>query len=168
MVERVPIRWRAVGAATVAASHGFNTLGRLRRYRGRHHHPTKRRGRRIAAVAAAVVAVSAGAWFAAAPDPAGQVTAAVNAALPAPTATPAQTSVYLAELAAAGVTLTPDEQTVAANIGEKHIAHGHLIGMREPIRADFRAGIPRLTVDQVEIAKTAVEHHFLAVTGRKQ
>lgn len=129
--------------------------------------PPKRHGRttRRPLVAAAAVAVTMLASYGALavtddPDPA----PAAGVRLSVTTAQ----AVYLAELREAGVTLDPAEQAAAVGIADEHVAHGHLVGMREIIRADFRKRIPRLTDAEVEIAKVAVEHHFLAVTGRKQ
>jgi hypothetical protein len=75
---------------------------------------------------------------------------------------------YLAELAYAGLDLTEPEQQAAVDIAREHVAHGHLTGMRTKIIEDLRERIPRLTDEQVDTARVAVEHHFLAVTGRKQ
>ena len=76
--------------------------------------------------------------------------------------------VFVAELGDAGIRLTPPQQAVAVGIARKHVGHGHLIGMRQQIRDDFAAAFPALTAEQVDVARIVVEHHFLAVTGRKQ
>lgn len=75
---------------------------------------------------------------------------------------------YLAELAYAGIRLNPTEQTAAVEIAREHVAHGHLIGMRIPIMDDFNERIPRLSDEQVDTARVAVEHHFKNVTGKPQ
>lgn len=140
----------------------------------------------VAAAAVAVpAAMGAALWWKAAQapapaDPASTVAIASTPAVPTTVAAAPTTQavaiatdsdaerVYLNELAEAGVQLTQEEQGVAIGVAREHVAHGHLIGMRELIRRDFRERIPSLTEEQVEIAKVAVEHHFLAVTGRKQ
>lgn len=76
--------------------------------------------------------------------------------------------VFLRELYYAGIQLTLGEQDIAVEIAREHVAHGHLIGMRHVITDDFLARIPRLTTEERDIARIAVEHHFQAVTGRKQ
>lgn len=76
--------------------------------------------------------------------------------------------IYLAELEAAGVPIPPDRQQAAVDIAREHVAHGHLVGMRESIRSDFESRIPGLTEEQIDVARVVLEHHFLAITGRKQ
>lgn len=133
--------------------------------RGRHAlRPTRRQRwtRRSLTGLAAGVLVAATGLTVLTPD--APVTAATTATIPASEAE----TIYVAELAAAGVPLTPQEAQAAVTIARTHVDHGHLIGMREQIRSDFRAALPGLTDEQVETAKVAVEHHFLAVTGRRQ
>lgn len=76
--------------------------------------------------------------------------------------------VFLRELDFAGLELTLGEQDIAVEIAREHVAHGHLVGMRYRITDDFLARIPRLTTEERDIARIAVEHHFQTVTGRKQ
>lgn len=114
------------------------------------------------ALAVAVGAVFAVEWIATAP--AAPSSASVAALIPAAEAE----VIYLSELADAGVLIPPDREQAAVEIAREHVAHGHLIGMREIIRQDFRERIGGLTEAQVDVARVVVEHHFLAVTGRRQ
>ncbi len=145
--------------------HRIGAAQRLRR--GRHRAP---RSRRRGAVVAASLTLAAGV---------GVLGLATSGASGDPAPTPAVSVVavssvseeertFLAELAEAGVLLDGPDATAAVEIAREHVAHGHLVGMRERIRADFRAAVPWLTEEQVETAKVAVEHHFLAVLGRPQ
>lgn len=136
---------------------------------GRHnvhrpHHPTL--PVRIGAVAI-LAAATATTWWATTATPDADARPATPIVVQGVPLT-APERIYLAELAEAGIDLNPTEKPVAVAIAREHVSHGHLIGMREIIRMDFRTDLPRLTDTQVETAKTAVEHHFLAVTGRKQ
>lgn len=145
----------------------------------------KKRWHYLAAGGILVAAIVTAVWASYAVEPrvpAPAVAAATTTAPPSPTTVAAAPTtqavtvstdseaerVYLNELAEAGLQLTPREQVEAIEIAREHISHGHLVGMRELIRKDFRERIPRLNKDEVEIAKVALEHHFLAVTGRKQ
>lgn len=134
--------------------------------RGRHAViPTRRQRRTKAAVAVGAASLALAATIAAlTPDPPVTTPVAAVATIPASEAE----TIFVAELADAGILLTPQQAETAVGIAREHVAHGHLVGMRESIRTDFRESIPSLTEEQVESAKIAVEHHFLAVTGRKQ
>jgi hypothetical protein len=114
----------------------------------------------VAAVAAAGVVVAVP-WLAA---PTSDLAPAAVATLD-PTAAEDR---LLFELDTAGLNLTPAEQAAAVDIARKHVAHGHLIGMRAEILEDFAARIPRLSDEQDDVARVAVEHHFRAVTGKQQ
>lgn len=134
--------------------------------RGRHAAtPTRRQRwttRSLTGVAAGIVVATA-TLTALTPDT--EITAATTTAvIPASEAE----TIFVAELADAGITLTPAQALTAVDIARTHVAHGHLVGMREPIRRDLRDAFPHLDEEQVETAKMAIEHHFLAVTGRKQ
>ncbi|MBW0088255.1 hypothetical protein I4I73_03370 [Pseudonocardia sp. KRD-184] len=138
--------------------------------RGRHRARTLRRRRPahlVTAVIGAALIAGIGAAATTGPPPATAITVAAAPAAPTLPLTNAE-RIYLAELAEAGVPFAGPDADTAVVIAREHVAHGHLVGMREAIRADFRTRLPALTPDQVEDAKTAVEHHFLAVTGRKQ
>jgi hypothetical protein len=134
---------------------------------GRHRAPVEPSRRRLVAIRAAVTAASlgflavvGGVLFLDDPNP-------VPAAAATVPVDQAERN-YLAELAYAGLNLTPAEEQAAVDIAREHVAHGHLTGMRIPILTDFDERIPRLTDEQIEQARVAVEHHFQAVTGRKQ
>jgi hypothetical protein len=133
---------------------------------GRHRQRVEPKPKRRAVIGTAVVATlalsSGGAWLALDGDP--PVAAATAVTVPVDQAE----RNYLAELRYAGLDLTEPEQQAAVDIAREHVAHGHLIGMRTIIVGDFRERIPRLTDEQIDVARVAVEHHFLAVTGRKQ
>jgi hypothetical protein len=144
-------------------------------HRPKHRAPTprtRRRARQAKATAvgtALVVAVSVVAATWTAPPPEQPTVTAAAAVSPQETERVRRAEqVYLAELAAAGIVLRPDEQQAALRIARDHVAHGHLVGMRERIREDWRNAVPRLTSEQVDVARIVVEHHFQAVTGRKQ
>ncbi len=145
--------------------HRIGAAQRLRR--GRHRAP---RGRRRGAVVAAALTLAAGvgvlglATSGASGDPAPIPAVSVVAV----SSVSEEERVFLAELAEAGVLLGGPDATEAVEIAREHVAHGHLVGMRERIREDVRAAVPWLTEEQVETAKVAVEHHFLAVLGRPQ
>lgn len=127
------------------------------------HHLRPRWPAQVARAAIAVVVASATwwavTWWA--------VTVPVDQAPAASPFTPLEQR-YLSELSEAGVQLSPSEAVVAVQIANVHVSHGHLIGMREQIRQDLRTRIAGLSEPEVEIAKVAIEHHFLNVTGRKQ
>lgn len=134
--------------------------------RGRHAAlPTRRQRRTKAAVTVAAASLALATTLAVlTPDPPVTTPVAAVATIPASEAE----TIFVAELEAAGVPLTPRQAEEAVGIAREHVAHGHLVGMRERIREDMRTAFPALTAEQVEVAKVAVEHHFLAVTGRKQ
>lgn len=130
---------------------------------GRHRRkPHPHRTRRIVTTAGVTLAIAAaGAVALVAPDP-----APVSAVQTMPVGQAER--VFLTELRDAGIVLTPPQQAEALTIAREHIEHGHLDGMRQQIRDDFRTRVGGLTEDQVESAKVVVEHHFRNVTGRKQ
>lgn len=134
--------------------------------RGRHAViPTRRQRRTKAAVAVGAASLALAATIAAlTPDPPVTTPVAAVATIPASEAE----TIFVAELADAGILLTPQQAEAAVGIAREHVAHGHLSGMREEIREDVRAAFPTLSEDQVEAAKVVVEHHFRAVTGRRQ
>jgi hypothetical protein len=118
-----------------------------------------RRWWNVAAAAAAGVVVAVP-WLATpTPDPAAATVA---------TTTTAAEERLLFELDAAGLALTPAEQAAAVDIAREHVDHGHLVGMRAEILEDLAAHIPRLTDEQDDVGRIAVEHHFRAVTGKQQ
>lgn len=123
---------------------------------------------------AIVLAVSGGVVAYATPapvvsQPAATVTAPTTAPAAAPTRpVPEAEMVYLEELRFGGLKLSEAEQKIAVEIAREHVAHGHLNGMRYEITDDFFYRIPRLTTEERDIARIAVEHHFQQVTGRKQ
>lgn len=121
---------------------------------------TRRTGAVLAAAAAIAVAVYGGVMTGTDREP-------TRAAAVTVAATPAE-AILLAELREAGVPVPAEAQPGMVAVARKHVAHGHLVGMRESIRADVRATLPGLTVEQVDTARVVVEHHFLRITGRKQ
>lgn len=136
---------------------GTATFGR---HRTKKPHP-HRTHRIVATAGAALAIVAAGpvAWVVSDPAPVVAVqTMPVGQA----------ERVFLTELRDAGIVLTPPQQAEALTIAREHVAHGHLVGMRAQIRADWQAVAPGLSEEQVETARVVVEHHFLNVTGRKQ
>lgn len=134
--------------------------------RGRHAvKPTRRQRCTKAAVTVAAASLAiAGTLAVLTPDSPPPTPVAAVATIPASEAE----TIFVAELEAAGIPLTPQQAETAVGIAREHVAHGHLVGMREPIRQDLRAAFPDFTDEQVEIAKVAVEHHFRFVTGRAQ
>jgi hypothetical protein len=134
----------------------------LRPRGGRHRLRRPRRMRAaIITTTLAVLAVSAALTTVTIPDPPAAASAATVDAS-------AAERVFLDELGYAGLQLTPEEQAAAVEVAREHVDHGHLVGMRTRILDDFAQRIPRLTDEQRDVARVAVEHHFQAVTGRKQ
>ncbi len=156
-------------SSTRRADSILQRIGTARRLRRGRHRAAPRPVRSRTGLVAGVLTVTAGLGVL------GVGTATVAFTDPAPSvAVVAAVSVselertFLAELAEAGVLLDGPDATAAVEIAREHVAHGHLVGMRERIREDVRAALPWLTEEQVETAKVAVEHHFLAVLGRPQ
>ncbi len=145
--------------------HRIGAAQRLRR--GRHRAPRSRR--RGAAVAAALtLAAGVGVLGLATSGASGDPAPTPALSVVAVSSVSEEERTFLAELAEAGVLLDGPDATAAVEIAREHVAHGHLVGMRERIRQDVRAALPWLDETQVETAKVAVEHHFLATTGRSQ